>query len=102
MKLLHDVAPEDGNGNDSPAAENKPAAPAAPAAASIVVTGTKSEREIDLELQIEEERKVRLDRERTICEMQDKHESYRKTVEKPAPRPAAKRSHWQPLIGSDE
>ena len=79
-----------------------------PKAATIVVEGKRSERELELETElertrreVEEERIARVDRERTICEMQDKHENYRKAVESPKPA-APKKSNWQPLIGSQD
>ena len=106
MKLLHDVAPADGNGNDSPAAETKPT-PAAPPAA-VIVANAPTERELQLAAELErarketeEERAARVERERTICEMQDEHHRYRKTVETPKPT-APKKSNWQPIIGSGD
>ena len=102
MKLLHDVAPTDGNGNDSPAAENKPApaptpAPAAPPAATVVVNApTERERELAAELERAKQEAAdaksdRLSHERTIMQLEDEHDRYRKSVEVKQ-KPAAKKS----------
>jgi hypothetical protein len=98
MKLLHDVAPADGNGNDSPAAENKPApAPAAPPAATVVVNApTERERELAAELERAKQEAAdaksdRLSHERTIMQLEDEHDRYRKSVEVKQ-KPAAKKS----------
>ena len=66
-------------------ATTTPPTGAGPAAVT-VVTGTKTERELALEAELEETRKAVKDRERTICEVQDKHETYRKSVEASQPR----------------
>lgn len=85
MKLL-DASPSDGNG--TPTVENIPPAPPAPPAAAAVAAG-KTQRELDLEAELAAERErvaiesdARKQRERDLCELQDKHENYRKAVEK--------------------
>lgn len=70
---------------DDVTATTTPPTGAGPAAVA-VVTGTKSERELALEAELEETRKAVKDRERTICEVQDKHETYRKSVEASQPK----------------
>jgi hypothetical protein len=96
MKLLHDVAPADGNGNDSPAAENKPP-PAAPPAATVVINApTERERELAAELERAKQEAAdaksdRLSHERKIMQLEDDHDRYRKSVEV-KPKPAAKKS----------
>lgn len=47
----------------------------------MVVTGSKSERELALEKEAEDLRRAVKERETAFCELQDKHETYRKTVE---------------------
>lgn len=109
MKLLHDVAPADGNGGSIADTNGQTPAPtpAAPPAATIVVSApTERERELAAELERErkekeEERAARVERERTICEMQDEHHRYRKSVETPKPT-TPKKTNWQPIIGSDD
>ena len=116
MRINHDASPTDGNGNVSPPVENtqpgretkaESREPVQPPAAAAVAAG-KTAREIDLEAELaaERERVViesegRKQRERDLLELQDKHENYRKSVERPAPKPA-KKSSWSPVIGSED
>jgi hypothetical protein len=98
MRLLHNDAPTDGNGNDAPPVGNTPAAPAPPAATVVANAPTERERQLAAELEAArnettEERKARVERERTICEMQDEHHRYRKSVEA-KPAKAAPKSGW--------
>ena len=113
VRINHDASPTDGNGNFASPVENtqtpdaKPHPPSSPPAAAAVAAG-KTARELDLEAELaaERERVViesegRKQRERDLCELQDKHENYRKSVERPAPKPA-KKSSWSPVIGSED
>ena len=102
MKLLHSDAPTDGNGADVPPINPpiQPSTPPAPPAAQTVATG-KTERELELERQLEaernetaKERAERVERERTICEMQDEHHRYRKTVEAKPAKAEKKSGGW--------
>lgn len=105
MKLLHDVAPAEGNGADVPPANptiqqsnNPPRPPAAPPAATVVVNApTDRERELAAELERAKQEAAdaksdRLSHEKKIMQLEDDHERYRKSVEvKPKP---AKKSSW--------
>ena len=116
VRINHDASPTDGNGNVTPPVENTQTGretkvesrePVQPPAASAVAAG-KTARELDLEAELaaERERVViesegRKQRERDLLELQDKHENYRKSVERPTP-PPAKKSSWSPVIGSED
>lgn len=100
MRLLHDDAPTDGGSIADTNGQIPPPAPApAPPAATVVANApTERERELAAELErarkeTEEERLARVERERTICEMQDEHHRYRKSVES-KPAKAASKSGW--------
>lgn len=67
-----------------------PAAPAAPPAAAAVINGEVTEETLRLREENEALRRTVKDRELTICENQDKHEAYRKTVEAGQPIPVKK------------
>lgn len=95
------LSPEtaEGNGNVTPPVDNNtPPAAAAPTAAATVIAAQKTARELDLEAELaatkeraEIEAEARKQRERDLCELQDKHENYRKAVET-KPAPAVKKS----------
>lgn len=101
MKPPHDVTPEIGNGNEVPAAETPQtpqATPAPPAATVVANAPTERERELAAELaqarkETEEERLARVEREVTICEMQDEHHRYRKSVES-KPKSEPRKNSW--------
>ena len=116
VRINHDASPTDGNGNVTPPVENtqtgretkvesrEPVQP--PAAAAVAAGKTAREFDLEAELAFERERVViesegRKQRERDLLELQDKHENYRKSVERPAPKPANK-SSWSPVIGSED
>lgn len=103
LRILRNADAADGTANvNTPAAE--PEGDEAPMA-RIAVTGQKSEREMQLEVELESERAARQkaedekkERELTISQLQDKHENYRKSVEQPKQK---KFRLPQPLIGSE-
>ena len=117
VRINHDASPTDGNGNVTPPVENTQTGretkvesrePVQPPAAAAVAAG-KTVREIDLEAELaaERERVViesegRKQRERDLCDLQDKHEAYRKQAESRAAKPAPKKSSWSPVIGSED
>lgn len=72
---------------DTPAAEHKPAPPPA---AEVVNEGTVTEETLRLRRENDELKRTVKDREQTICDWQDKHETYRKSVETPQPVPVKK------------
>lgn len=101
MKLLHTPDAAEGNDHGQPS-NNPPIQPSAPAAppAGTVVANAPSERERELAAELERAKQEaadaksdRLAHERTIMDLEDKHERYRKTVEKPT-KPAPPKSKW--------
>ena len=102
MKLLHTPDPADGNGTPpAPSTINPQPSTSPPPPAGTVVANAPTERERELAAELErarnetvEERKARTDRERTICEMQDEHHRYRKTVEAKPANPEPRKSGW--------
>ena len=107
VRINHDASPTDGNGNVTPPVENTPPTPAPPAAAAVAAGKTARELDLEAELAAERERvqiesEGRKQRERDLCDLQDKHEAYRKQAESRAAKPAPKKSSWSPVIGSED
>ncbi len=75
---------------------------APPPAATTVITGQKSERELELEAETARLARELKDREATISEQQDKHERYRRSVETPKAPPKKKTNWLSPVIGADD
>ena len=116
VRINHDASPTDGNGNVTPPVDNtqpgretkaESREPVQPLAAAAVASG-KTAREFDLEAELAAERERvqiesegRKQRERDLIELQDKHENYRKRMERPSSVPP-KKSSWSPVIGSED
>ena len=84
-KLL--LSPDaDAGGNPPPPEPTPPASPARPEpppAASVVLSAARSEKEVNLEAELEAERTARKDREQRINQLEDENRQL-KTVTKPA------------------
>jgi hypothetical protein len=92
--ILRDPAiPSEGGGApitappQTPEAPAAPAAPAPPPAAQTVLTGTRTERESDLEGQLQKERDTLKDRETKIAELEDQLSTMKQ----------AQDDHWRPF-----
>jgi hypothetical protein len=68
--------------------------PTPPPAAQTVVTGTKTERELELERELENERKIRKDREVSLAHFQDENTRLRAIPGPPPAAPAKKSGGW--------
>ena len=82
----------------SPAPGGEIPVPAAPPAATVVITGTKTERELELERELDNERKARKDREVTLAHIQDENHRLKSAGIRPEPptppAPAKKSGGW--------
>lgn len=89
------VTPPDPAAPPAPA----PAAPVVPPAAHAVITGTRTERELELEAENQRLADEIKARELEVAAVTDEFHTYKKTVEaRPAPK---KRSDWGPVIQID-
>ena len=77
--------------NPAPGAPTLAPAPEAPRTATIVVQG-KSQREIELETTLEEERRLRREREQRINDLEDQNLQRREVP--PAPAKPSKKAGW--------
>lgn len=83
--LFPDPPVDGGGGNDDEAPAPAPSpAPAAPPAAAAVIAG-KTENEVNLERQLEEERSARKKAETDAAHLLDENFALKKAQEKPAP-----------------
>lgn len=77
-----------------------PPPPAPPPAATVVGNATRSEREIQLETDLETERKAKKDREVRISELEDENHRLRSvppTTAPAAPAPEDNSGRWRPF-----
>jgi hypothetical protein len=74
--------------------------PALPAAA-VIVSESKSQRELELEAKLQEANKTLKDRELSLMDLQDKH-SQLKQITLPPPKPKKKAERWTLLHDEEE
>lgn len=92
--------PPAGGSQSPPAPSAPPSEPAPPPAAVIVSTGTRTEREIDLQRQVDERDQLLKERETECAELQDLNRSLREVL-KPAPQ-KPKRGCMAEFLGLEE
>lgn len=80
-------APASGNPPSPEPAPPPPPPEPAPRAAAVVANAEVTEESLRLRQELSAREAELKDRERTICEMQDSHEAYRRAVETPKPVP---------------
>jgi|SRR6185312_11863491 len=95
------LSPDASEGGEKPAEEKEPK-PAAPVAAKIVANG-KSEKEIELEQQLEAEKKRLKKLETDVAHLQDENKTLREVGLRPEPpKPQPKASSWTSGIGFND